>query len=73
MMDFGFFDMVQLVRELEAKQADDKKVQVEAEVTVFARYAMGVDTFLRLRQNVEHIYGTLKERGELAEIPGEEK
>lgn len=72
MMEVGFFDLARLVQEI-AKAKTAGVAQIEPEVTVFARYSMAADTFLRLRGNVETIYRALRDSGELAEISEEQK
>ena len=67
-MDVAFFDMAELVKKLdEVKKREFESVEdiveLEVEVAVFAQYSMSADTFVRLRENVEHIYSTMKESG----------
>lgn len=55
-MDVGFFDMPKLVNLLkELSKSSAPTAELEVEVSVFARYAMAADSFLRLRQSVNEI------------------
>jgi len=78
-MDIGFHDMaklVQRIKELEAREgsaSDDGVLELEVDVTVFAQYAMGAQTFMGLRHNVEEIYRAMVKSGDIPEEPEEEE
>ncbi len=74
-MDVGFHDMAKVVRQVQEYSATEdppftKDEPFEIDVTVFAQYGMGADTFARLRHNVEEIYNALLSSGH---IPSEEQ
>ena len=74
-MDLGFHDMVALVSRIQELQESPSSETglIEIDVTIFAQYAMGAETFARLRQNVEEIYTAMVKSGHIPEAgtPGE--
>ena len=74
-MDLGFHDMANVVRQIQEleKSPSREPALLEIDVTVFARYAMGAETFARLRENVEQIYGAMVKSEHIAgEVKREE-
>jgi hypothetical protein len=66
-MDLGFHDMATLVPRIQELQKSPSKTGVlEIDVTIFAQYAMGAETFARLRENVEQIYNAMVKSGHIA-------
>jgi hypothetical protein len=67
-MDLGFHDMATLVRRIQELQESSSPETgvLEIDVTIFAQYAMGAETFARLRQNVEVIYEAMVKSGHIA-------
>jgi hypothetical protein len=73
LMEVGFHDMATVVRQVQDLQtkssSKSEPTPFEIDVTVFARYGMGAETFARLRHNVEEIYRAMVKSGH---FPGEE-
>ena len=72
-MDVGFFDMTELVKQINAvsqSKPEERAKEIEVTVNVVAQYAMAADAFLRLRANVEQIYQAMLESGDLKGTAG---
>ena len=69
LMDVGFIEMPQLVEQLakakEAAQEDVAAETLEMHVNVFQRFGLGLDTFVKLKTNVDIIFEAMVESGHI--------
>ncbi|MBI4455090.1 MAG: hypothetical protein HY644_04240 [Acidobacteria bacterium] len=67
-MDVGFVEMHELVENIRRRKISQAvpNEEIELHVKVFEQFGMAADTFLRLKQNVDEIYETMTESGDIA-------